>query len=199
MKKLLNLNTVYIVAAIIALCALLIPRVVEVINLRTQGINYFTNDIEKYHNNAHPIEGEYTIKIDLNNLKNNIGKVLYDDGENHISVSKVISHNIREYELFFLSSGSYSIDGGTIVSGVEHKHNNAGLISKFQAEAKATYRGDIYKINPSEYSGLNYNDVEEFGFYLKIPNDIVANFEEEEMIVVTVTNLYINLWAKKSF
>lgn len=198
MKRLLNLNTVYIVATIIALGALFIPRAVEVFNLRTQGINYFTNNIENYHNNAHLIEGEYTIKIDLNNLENNKGKVLFDDGENQIYVSKVIAHNTRKYELFFRSRGSYSLGGATIVSGVEHKHNNDGLISKFQAIAKATYRGNTYKLSPSEYSGLNYNDEDEFGFYLQLPNDIVPDFEEE-MIDVAVTNLYINLWAKKSF
>jgi len=199
MKRLLNLNTVYIVAAIIALGALFIPRAVEVFNLRIQGINYFTNDIENYHNNTHLIEGEYTIEIDLNNLENNKGKLLFDDGENQIYVSKVIAHNTREYELFFRSSGSYSLGGATIVSGVEHKHNNDGLMSKFQAKAKATYRGDTYKLSPSEYSGLNYNDVEEFGFYLELTNDIVPDFEEEGMIDVAVTNLYLNLWAKKSF
>ncbi|MDX1699312.1 MAG: hypothetical protein R3250_01780 [Melioribacteraceae bacterium] len=199
MKRFLNLNTVYIVAVIIVLGVLFIPRAVDIYTLRTQGINYFTNDIENYHNNAHPIEEEFTIEIDLNNLENNKGKVLFDDGENQIYVSKVIAHNTNEYELFFRSSGSSSLGGATIISGVEHKHNNDGLISKFQAKAKATYRGDTYKLNNSDYSGLNYSDVDEFGFYLELPEELVPDFEEEGMIDVAVTNLYINLWAKKSF
>ena len=199
MKKLLNLNTVYIVAAIIAFGFLFILPAVELFNLRAQGINYFTNDIEKYHNNAHPIEGEYTIEIDLNNLENNKGKVLFDDGENQIYVSKVIAHNTKEYEVFFSSSGNYSLGGATVVSGVEHKYNNDDLISEFQAKAKAAHRGDTYKLSPSEYSGVNYNGVDEFGFYLELPNDIIPDFEKEGMIDVTVTNLYINFWAEKSF
>lgn len=199
MKRFLNLNTVYMIAAIIVLGVLFLPRAVDIYNLRTQGINYFTNDIENYHNISHPIEGEYTIEIDLNNLDKNKGKVLFDDEENQIYVSKVIAHNTNEYELFFRSSGSSSLGGATIISGVEHKHNNEGLISKFQAKAEATYRGYTCELIPSEYSGLNYSDADEFGFYLELPKELVPDFEEEGMIDVTVTNLYMNLWAEKSF
>jgi hypothetical protein len=199
MKRIFNLNTVYIVSAIIVLGFLFIPRAVEIYNLRTQGINYYTNVIANYHNNAHPIKGEYTIELDLNNLENNKGKVLFDDGENQIFVSKVIAHNTKKYEFFFRSSGSSSLGGATIVSGVEHKHNNDGLISKFQARAQTTYRGATYKLSPSEYSGLNYSDGDEFGFYLELPYEIVPYIKEEGRVEVAVTNLYINLWAKKSF
>ncbi|WP_366162070.1 hypothetical protein ABXS71_01995 [Bacillus infantis] len=199
MKRFLNLNTVYMIAAIIVLGVLFLPRAVDIYNLRTQGINYFTNDIENYHNIAHPIEGEYIIEIDLNNLDKNKGKVLFDDEENQIYVSKVIAHNTNEYELFFRSSGSSSLGGATIISGVEHKHNNEGLISKFQAKAEATYRGNTCELIPSEYSGLHYSDADEFGFYLELPKELVPDFEEEGMIDVTVTNLYMNLWAEKSF
>lgn len=199
MKRFLNLNTIYIVAAIIALGALFIPRAVEIFNLRMQGINYFSSDIEKYHNNAHPIKEEYTIEIDLNNLKNNEGKVLYDDGENRIYLSKLFAHNTTDYELLFRSSGSYSLGGATLVSGVVHKHNNEGYTRNFQAEANARYLGDTYKLYPSGSSGLNYRDGDEFGFFLKLPNEIVQDFVGEVMVEVMVTNLYVNFWAKKLF
>ena len=198
MKRFLNLNTLYIVIAIIALSVLLIPRAVEIYNLRTQGINYFAN--ENYHNKAFPIDREYTIEIDLNNLENNKRKVLFEDGENQIYVSKVIAHNPNKYELFFTSKGNFSLGGATIVSGVEHKHNKDSLISKFQAKAIATYKGDTYKLSNSEYPGLTHSGgVDEFGFYLELPDDIVQDFEKEGMIEVSVTNLYIHFWSKKSF
>ncbi|MFB4166798.1 hypothetical protein [Virgibacillus sp. JSM 102003] len=194
MKRFLNLNTVYIAAAIIVLGVVLVPQAVEKYNLRTQGINYFTNNIEDYHNNAHPVKGENTIEIDLNDLESNKEKVLFQDGENQIYVSKVIAHNSNEYEVFFRSSGSYSLGGATLVSGVELQHNNDDLISKFQAKAKATYRGGTYQFSPSEDS----SDVDEFGFYLDLPDNINPDFEEKGMIDVTVTNLYVNFWAEKS-
>ncbi|MFE8699787.1 hypothetical protein ACFYKX_04020 [Cytobacillus sp. FJAT-54145] len=199
MKKLINLNTLYILAAILVLGVLLIPRAWEIYSFRTQGINYFTDIIENYHNHAHRIEGEYTIEIDLNNLEDNKGKVLFDDGVNQIYVSKVIAHHAKEYELFFSSSGSFSLGGGTIVSGVEYEHNRDGLISNFQAKGNVTYRGDTYQLSHSEFSGLNDLNVDEFSFYLELPDEIVADLDEEGLIDVEVTNLYINFWAKKAF
>lgn len=198
MKKLLNLNTVYIAAGIVAVGFLFVPPVVNLYNLKTQGINYFTNDIEKYHNNAHPIKGEYTIEINLNDLESNKGKVLFDDGENQIHVLKVIAHGKNEFELLFRSSGNVNPGGATMVSGVEHNHNKDGLIRKFQATAKATYQGDTYTLNPSKYSGLKYNDGDEFGFYLELPNDMIPDSENKGKVDMTVTDLYLNLWSKKS-
>jgi len=197
MKRFLNLNTLYIVVAIIALSALLIPRVVEIYKLQTYGINYYANDIENFHNKTYPIDGEYTIQIDITDVDNNNRKVLFEDGENEIYVSEVIAHNPKKYELFFRSNGSLSLGGAVIVSGVEHKNYKDGLISKLQATAKATYKGDTYKLSPSEYSGLTNSGVDEFGFYLELPDDIASDFEG--MIDVTVTNLYINFWSKKSY
>lgn len=199
MKRFFKLNTLYILAAIIALGALFIPRAVEIFNLRMQGINYFSSDIEKYHNNAHPIKEEYTIEIDLNNLKNNEGKVLYDNGENRIYLSKLFAHNTTDYELLFRSSGSYSLGGATLVSGVVHKHNNEGFTRNFQAEAVGRFKGDTYKLSPSGSSGLNYRDGDEFGFYLKLPDEIVPGFVGEVMVEVVVSNLYVNFWVRKSF
>ncbi|TDL31947.1 hypothetical protein E2R51_12075 [Jeotgalibacillus sp. S-D1] len=195
MKKFLNLNTLYIVAFIIALGAFFIPWAVTLYKFQTLGIHSFTNDIESYHNIAHPLDGEYTIEIDLNHLENNEGKVLFDDGENQIYVSKVIAHHPKEFELFFRSNGNASLGGASIVSGVEYIHNIDGLTSEFKAKAEATYRDDTFKLSPSEYSGINYNNADEFGFYLDLPNDIVL--DDEGMVVVAVTNLYLNLWAKK--
>ncbi|MFD1038388.1 hypothetical protein ACFQ3N_08245 [Virgibacillus byunsanensis] len=196
MKKYLNLNTVYIIAAIIAVGFLFVPRVIEIVNLRVQGISYVANDVENYHNNAHPIEGVYTIEIDLNQLENNEGKVLYDgDKETQIYVSKVIIHNEEDLEVSFRSKGNYSLGGATLVSGVKHESSKNGFTKSFQAESKATYKGDTYKLSPSGSSGLNYHNGDEFGFYFTFPDEI--DLEEESRVDVTVTNLYLNLWAKK--
>ncbi|KIL52705.1 hypothetical protein [Jeotgalibacillus campisalis] len=197
MKKFFNLTTLYFAAAVIALGAFFIPFAVDQYNLRTQGIHYFTDDMENYHNNAHPIEDVYTIDIDLTDLESNKEKVLFDDGENQIYVSKVIAHQSNEYELFFKSSGNFSTDGATIVSGVEHKHTLDGLQSTFQAEAEAAYSGDTYPLSPLDYSGLSYSETDEFAFHLKLPDEVLSDIEEEGIIEVAVANLYLTIWAKK--
>jgi hypothetical protein len=199
MKRLLNLNTLFIVAIIIAVSALFIPRVIEIFNLQAQGITYFTTDIENYYNNAHPIEEEFSIEIDLKNLEINSGKELFDDGENRIYLSRIISHNAKDFELFFRSSGSYSLGGATLVSGLKHKHNNDGIISDFQAEGTAMYMKNTIKLSPTVSSGLKYLDGDEFGFQLELPEPIASETEGDVLIDVVITNLYLNLWAKKSF
>ncbi|MDG5471131.1 hypothetical protein P6709_05180 [Jeotgalibacillus sp. ET6] len=194
MKKLLNLNTLYIAAGIIALGAFFIPLGVDQYNLRTQGIYYFTDNMENYHTNAHPIEEEYTVDIDLTNLESNKEKVLFDDGENQIYVSKVTEPRPNEYELFFRSSGDFSTGGAMIVSGVEHKHTLDGWQTTFQAEAEAAYNGNTYTLSPLDYSGLSSNETDEFAFHLELPDEIL---EEEGIIDVAVANLYLNIWAEK--
>ncbi|MUK90511.1 hypothetical protein GMD78_19320 [Ornithinibacillus sp. L9] len=198
MKNIFNLNTVYIIAVIIALGSLLIPKGIELYNLQVQGISYVANDVEKYHNNAHPVEGEYAVTIDLSDLASNEGKVLFDDGENKIYLSEVIVHSEAEYEFFFRSRGRYSLGGASLVSGVTHTYYNGGFNSSLQAEVKASYKGETHELSPSGSSGLNYRDGDEFGFYLDFTDDIILDLKEEVMVDVTVTNLFVNLWAKKT-
>ncbi|WP_164669746.1 hypothetical protein [Virgibacillus doumboii] len=188
----LNLNTLYIGAAIVTVGAVLIVFLSELGGVWINGISYLASDVEDYHNNAHAVEGKYKVEIDLSDLESNKGKVLFDDGENRIYVSRVIVKNGPEYEVFFRSSGTFSLGGATLVSGVDHTHE------EFRAEAKATYSGKSYKISQSDYSGLKYRNGDEFGFYLFPPEeDIDVDLEEESMIEVTVENLYVNLWAEK--
>ncbi len=49
-------------------------------------------------------------------------------------------------------------------------------------------------------SSLNYRDGDSFGYYL-IPEEaeIELDLEKESVMTVTVSNLHMNLWAKKSF
>lgn len=53
------------------------------------GMNYIAHNIEDYTLESYPIEGEYSITIDLSNLESNEGKVLYNDGENQITIYEV--------------------------------------------------------------------------------------------------------------
>ncbi|TFE00684.1 hypothetical protein [Jeotgalibacillus salarius] len=197
MKKFFNLNTFYIALAIIALSILFVPRIFDKIDFQTEGINYFIEHDENYHQNAHALEGEYTIEIDLSHLENNKGKVLFDDGENQIIVSEVTSSRTGEYEFFFRANGVSDLGGATIISGVEHTQHHDGLTSDFQAKAEAVHQGETYDLTPSAYTGLTESDQDEFGFHLALPNDIMTDLEENGTIDIVVTDLYINIWARK--
>lgn len=162
------------------------------------GISYISNNVEGYFNNAHQVDGEFVVEIDLSDFGDNEGKTLYDDGENQIYVSRVFVHNKSDYQVSFRSSGNYSLSGATLVSGIEHAYSKNGFTSLFHAEAKATYRGKTFALSPSGSSGLNYRDGDEFGFYLfPSGNEIDIDLVEESIVEVTITNLHVNLWARK--
>ncbi|GGC95340.1 hypothetical protein GCM10007216_27630 [Thalassobacillus devorans] len=195
MKKYLNLNTLYIVMGIIAVGSFLIPQAIDMYHLQAQGINHIADDAERYMNNAHNMEGDYTITIDLSDPESNEGKFLFDDEEgNQIYVSKIIE-NESNYEVIFRSSGTYSRGGATLVSGIEHYRNINGYTHELKAEAHATYNYDTFKLTPSSSSALHSRSGDEFGFYL-FPTDKDVDLDKEPTIEVTITNLQLNLWAK---
>jgi hypothetical protein len=197
MKKLFSLNTLYILMAVIAIGFLLIPRMIEAISLQSKGISYITSNIEDYYHKTFPKEGKYTVEIDLSDTESNEGKVLFEDSENKIYITKV-THIGSEYEVTFRSSGSYDAGGATLVSGLEHARNNNRFTSHFQAEAEAGYKGETYELSPSGSSRLKYNDGDQFGFHLFPPNQMKnIDLTEDPTIEVTVTNLQVNLWVKK--
>lgn len=196
MKKYFNLNTLYIVAGIIALVSFLIPQAIDMFQLQAHGIRHLAEDVERYHNNTHSMEGDYTVTIDLSDPESNEGKVLFDGEEgNQIYISRIVQSS-SSYTVVFRSSGSYNLGGGTLVSGLEHARNKNGFTHEFKAEAQAMYNGETFKLRPSSSSGLNYLSGDEFGFYL-FPPDEEIDLTKEPTIEVTITNLQLNLWAKK--
>ncbi|SES67703.1 hypothetical protein SAMN05216389_101370 [Oceanobacillus limi] len=198
MNEQVNLDRVYHAFAAIIVATIFIIWISEHGGLWINGISHVANDTEDYHNNAYPVEGEYTVEIDLRDLESNEGRVLFDDGANQIYVSKVIQ-NDSHYEVGFRSSGTFNTGGATLVSAVEHAHNRQGFTDIFRAEAQASYRGEDYELFQSGSSGLNYRDGDEFGIHLPSPDEgIDIDLEKEPMIEITITNLYINIWAEAS-
>lgn len=163
-----------------------------------EGIGYLENNIEHYRKSGRILEGEYTVDINLLDLDSNKGKMLYDDGENQIYVSKVFAHNESDFQVYFKSSGAYSLNRATLVSGVEHLRTINGFSSILRAKAIATYGEKSFELQHSLSSGINYRDGDEFGYYL-FPSveSVDINVNENPIVKVTVTNLYEYRWEKK--
>jgi hypothetical protein len=168
------------------------------LNLWINGISVIANDVDGYHLQAYPVEGEYTVTIDLRDGKSNEGKVLYDDGKNQIYIDNVLATNGEDYEVSFRSSGTYHLSGATIVSGVEHARINNSFTSYDRANALVTYRSESFNIYHSGSSGFNYQDGDSFGFYL-IPHDkdIEIDLNKDATMELTISNLYMHKWVKK--
>ena len=168
------------------------------LNLWINGIGVIANDIEGYELNSYPIDGEYSLKLDLSDFESNEGIVLYDDGENQIYVNKVWGNDNSDYQVSFRSSGTYNLRGATLVSGNEHKRVENGFTYDNQVDATATYQGSNFNIYSSGSSGLNYKDGDSFGFYL-FPHDkeVGLDIKKESIIEVKFSNLHMHKWEKK--
>ena len=191
MKKYLNMNSLYIVAAIIAVSAFLLPRVIEAVNLQVNGISHIAEQVDDYYKITEPVEGEFTVELDLKDLEINEGKILFDDGETKISVLEVVEREEAGFEVIFRSYGTELPDGAALVSGVDHVRTETGLSQSIKAEAQVDFSdGEAIELTPSSGSGLIYHDGDHFGFYLDAPAEDAGKVE------VTVTNLQLNLWAE---
>ena len=168
------------------------------IHLWFYGMGDIANNVKDYSLELEPVDSEYSVLIDLSDLESNEGKTLYDDGEHQIYVSDVIISNDANYEVLFRSRGKYNLHGATLVSGIEHKRVQGGFTFDFLANAKATYRGNMFKIYESGTSGINYKDGDSFGLYL-IPHDreVTINIAEDPNIEITLSDLIMHIWARK--
>ncbi|MEW9095613.1 MAG: hypothetical protein AB2417_11080 [Clostridiaceae bacterium] len=69
------------------------------------------------------------------------------------------------------------------------------------AKMIAEYNGRVYDSTVFGTSGLNYNDGDDFSFYI-FPREAYEEKEislnEKGIVNLTVTSLYKNIWSKKS-
>lgn len=193
LKKLFNMNTLYIAAAIIAVSAFLLPRVIEAVNLHIDGISHIAEQVDDYYKITEPVEGEFTVELNLNDLESNEGKILFDDGESQVSVLEVLPREAAGYEVVFRSKAAEVNNGAALISGVGHVRTGSGLSQSLLAEAEADFgEGDTASLTPSLWSGLVYHDGDRFGFYLDAP------VGDADQVEVTVTSLQLNLWMEKA-
>ena len=170
----------------------------------TKGISHIADNTNDFNiNKSHSVQGEHSLSIDLSNLESNIGKDLFNDGTHRIYVSSVNntgSINSGGYMINFRSSGRYSTNHATLVSGIQHTRINGNSFTSIRkAKMKAEYNGKVYDSSVSSISGLNYKDGDEFGYYIFPSKSYETNkisFDEGGVLVLTVTNLYKNIWSK---
>lgn len=175
-----------------------------VIGLWLNGMAYIANNTKEFNDTeGHPISCIYSISINLDDLKSNIGKELYNDGENKIYVSWIDntgSSNTGGYRVGFRSSGQYSLNSATLISGARHETVGDNSFRTYMtAEMTAKYKEKIYKSSEFGTSGLNYKDGDDFAFYI-FPSEAYDNGEvslnEKGIVELSIKNLYENIWTK---
>lgn len=150
---------------------LLVLWVTGLIGIWTDGISYIANNKKEFTDTeSHIVEGEYSISIDLSNIENNIGKELYNDGNHRIYVSWIDNTGSIDsggFRIGFRSSGNYSLNHASLISGVHHATVDENSFTyNMSAKMTAKYNGLVYDSSVFGTSGLNYKDGDDFAFYI---------------------------------
>lgn len=166
--------------------------------LWSQGMGVIANNTKDYTDaEGHLVAGTFSIEIDLSDLRGNLGKTLYDDGKHKIYVSWVEKREqTGGIEIGFRSSGTYSLNGASLVSGVRHMRVAPdSFTSMMTANAKATFDGKHFFASGHGISGINYKDGDDFTFHF--PMEGIADEQlRTGTLVFTVTDLYMNVRSK---
>lgn len=200
-----KLKTIGFLSIAAVLLAIPVLWLTGVLGLWINGMAYIANDTKAFSDaSGSAMPGEYTVSINLADLKSNIGKELYHDGSSRIYVGWVDntgSANTGGYRIGFRSCGQYSLSGATLVSGARHETvGEQSFSTDMTADMTAKYNGKVYNSGIFGTSGLNYQDGDDFSFYI-FPAESYQNGEitlnEGGTVELTVTNLYKNVWTKK--
>lgn len=198
MKKKKIMMTIILISMII-----IILWLTGIMGLWLNGIAYIGYNTKKFNDTeGYLIPNEYSIFINLSNLEGNIGKELYNDSVSKIYISWIDntgSSNSGGYRIGFRSSGKYSLNGATLVSGARHETVNNSFTTYITGEMTAIYKNITYNSNVFGTSGLNYKDGDEFAFYI-FPSEAYdsgeISLQENDIVELYIKNLYKNIWTK---
>lgn len=169
------------------------------------GMAYIANNTKEFTDKkGYLISDEYSISINLDNLESNIGKELYNDGECKVYVGWIDNTgnpNTGGYRIGFKSSGKYSINSATLVSGTHHETvGDESFRPDMVAKMTAKYKDKVYNSSEFGTGGLNYKDGDDFSFYI-FPYEAYDKGEislnEKGIVELSIKNLYKNRWTKK--
>ena len=194
---------------LIILCMLLFSAVLGIwihtsgyIEFQNSGLAYLHRSQDKYNLMHQTDANAYTMEIDLTDLESNIGKRLWEDGEQYMEVALVDSNerNAGGYRIFFRSHGVYDFNGGRLTSGIKHSRPRENCTQyEIVADLITTYNGKSYLANYQGKTGLNEQDSDYFGFYL-FPDEAYDDgvpLENAGKVTITLYNLTEHTWTRK--
>jgi len=179
--------------------------VTGIIGLWRDGMSYFVGKPDDFSQKlGHLLPGTYSVSINLEDLESNIGKDLYNDGEYRIYVGWIDNtgnFNTGGYRIEFRSSGKYSLNGATLISGLRYETISQNVsTSHLTSGMTAKYNEKIYNSSRMSSRGVGYKDGDGFSFYI-FPTEAYENGEisldGKGTVELTITNLYKNIWIRK--
>jgi hypothetical protein len=191
---------IFIITALLTAVMIVVLWSSGIFGLWTDGIAFLANNTKKFTDKSgHPLEGNYSLSVDLSDLESNIGKEIYNDGEHRIYVFSLQRTRNGGYDIGFRSSGQYSLSEASLISGVHHETiNDHSFTMSTTAKMTAEYDGKTYNSSATGQCGLNYKDGDCFSFAFFLgdePNE--DPIENVGIVELTITELYKNVWSKK--
>ncbi|GKU76720.1 hypothetical protein [Paenibacillus sp. L3-i20] len=174
------------------------------INLNMYGISHIAQDSKKFTDTlGHKIDGNYSVLIDLSDLKSNVGKEIYNDGSHKIVVAWIDNTgNVRSggYRIGFRSIGRYSSNEASLVSGARHESlGDQSFTTYMSAKMTAEYENREYISSIFSSGALTYKDGDEFGFYI-FPTEFYEGegntLDEKGIVKLMLKGLYKNIWSR---
>ncbi|MBQ2014616.1 MAG: hypothetical protein II242_05465 [Peptococcaceae bacterium] len=197
---------------LIILCMLLFSAVLGIwihtsgyVELQNSGLSYLDSAHDKYDLTSYTDSNAYTMEIDLTDLESNTGKRLWEDGEQYMEIASVSNEkDSGGYRVFFISHGVYDVNGGHLISGIQHSRPRENCVQyDFSADLITTYNDVSYQAEYQQklgYAGNIENDGDNFSFYL-FPGEAYENdnipVENAGKATITVYNLTEHTWTRK--
>ncbi len=206
----INTKTIKLVFSICLAVLLLVAIFNRQIFICVKGMSYMANDVDNYIYTISSIKSDCTFSVDLNNLDDNVGKIIYEDNDCKIIIDRIIIDQVQQngydygiYRIIFRSYGTRSIKGAKLISGIYHEVTKDDYTNKpsfafiMGASMQCEYNGKTYNSKTAGVSGINYRNGDEFAFYIFPPeaynnNEIVI--ENVGVVKIKISNLIENKW-----
>ncbi len=133
-----------------------------------QGLEYVAT-AGRYTVEDTAVEGEYTLALDLRDLDENTGKILYEDGGCSITVQQVRQENSGNYIVFFRAHGVYPPAGGRLVSAAADEAMPGGSLGVRTTGRLLTEVGGMVYPGAVHAATMIRKEGNEFSFYVFDP------------------------------
>ena len=192
MKKTYRKDIIVAWLCFVLIAAVKLSVLTGALGIATQGIIYFSNEVDRYAFSSRIIDEVIEFSVDINDLESNKGKIIYRNGECYIEIDEVSFNGDEEghYRIFFRSHGDYSLKGATLVSGIKHERIETDCHAELQIKDGEAF----YNCTVAGLTGLSYNDGDQFGFHF-LPK--AHNTDGTNTVVFSLSNLIENTWTEK--
>ena len=155
-------------------------------------IHWNTNDYALTYSNK---SNETSTELNLNNLENNVGKIVWQKDKQYIEITSINCKRIHEgeYDIYFKSHGVYDTNEGVLTTAVKHiRVDENSFAESLMADMFVNINGISYPCERRSNSSIIYKDGDTFGFSFclkEILGDDFTSSENVGTIEITFENL----------